>query len=194
LTVLLLQQEQEQHQQNELSSSSPNMRCFAYAAPPVFASLGLASKARKVTTNFVHENDAVPFLSFHSVRGLLLSLREVQEYATKHMSRTHKWQVAFGLQPPPEALVDAVRNLPFIQPKRGAPCLGIPAAQTLWLREKRENGQDYYDYEIWDQEIFPTSIRVHQDMFVDHYPPRYEHALNHMHSDIILMDHYDDKD
>jgi hypothetical protein len=168
-----------------------NMRCFAYAAPPVFYPLQLVPKAVQSTTNFVHQNDVVPFLSVDSVRHLSSSLRAVEDYASEQMSRIERMQVLLGMKAPPSGLIDAVLQGPSVEPKRGAPPLEVPAGRTLWIKEATAathacDGDDY-TFEWLDPNSFRLQqqaggggIRVHPDMFVDHFPPRYEHAFDRL--------------
>jgi hypothetical protein len=93
------------------------------------------------------------------------------------MSRLERTKVALGWSPVPTPLLEAVRQAPSVKPKRGAPRLEIPASQTIWLRE-RDDGE--YNYERCNPKTLRDGIRVHPDMLVDHFPPRYEHALDHL--------------
>jgi Lipase (class 3) len=56
------------------------VQCFTYASPPVFAPLTLTSTRAAVLscTNYVHENDLVPFLSVDAVRHLFKSIGAIQ--------------------------------------------------------------------------------------------------------------------
>ena len=180
LTVMLQSKLQPKNQPT--LPTNQKLRCFAYAAPPVYTPLPLAPKAVQSTTNFIHQNDVVPFLSVHSVRHLFSCLRTVQDYAYNNkktcMSRLERAKVVMGW-PVPEPLIEAVQKVPSLEPKPGAPQLEIPAGRTIWLRE-REDGE--YEYQQWDPKslLQNSEIRVHQDMLVDHFPPRYEHALDHL--------------
>ena len=62
-------------QNKRLLPREQKIRCFAYASPPVFTPLEFVPKSVRATTNFVHENDVVPFLSIQKVRKLFSSLR-----------------------------------------------------------------------------------------------------------------------
>jgi Lipase (class 3) len=175
LTILL--------EAKDLLPRKQKCRCFAYAPPPVYTPLEFAPKAVRATTSFVHENDAVPSLSVHTVRRLLSDLRAVDDEAHNHMTSTERYKVVLGMVRPPEHLVEAVleskgKNL---QPKQGAPSLCIPSEKTVWLKQDNEKDNGEYRYEI----VTPTEwmrrgIRVNPDMLLDHFPPRYEHALDHI--------------
>jgi hypothetical protein len=167
-----------------LLPSKRGYRCFAYAPPPVYTPLDFAPRAVKATTSFVHENDAVPFLSIHTVRHLLSDLRAVDEEARNRMTSRERYKVILGMVPPPKDLVAAVlesqgRSLP---PKKGAPRLHIPAERTVWLKGDGNNiKHGEYRYEILTpKDMTNRGIRVNPDMLLDHFPPRYEHALYHI--------------
>lgn len=164
----------------KLLPRSQKVRCFAYAAPPTFTPLTVIPKAVQTTTNFIHQNDAIPFLSVHSIRNLFSSLRAVQDYAYSgdhEMSRSERAKVALGFCAVPSPLLEAVRRVPSVKPKTGAPCLKIPAGKTIWLRE-RDDGE--YEYDLYKPKTLRDGVRVHRDMLLDHFPPRYEHALDHL--------------
>ena len=154
------------------------IRCFAYAAPPVFAPLQLIPDAVQSTTNFIHGMDAVPFLSVDSVRHVFSSVRVIEDYMT-NLSRTARFMLTSGIEDPDEALIQAVLKASHerLKPKQGAPILAIPAAATIWMKEQ-ETVPDSYDYEICDPDLLSTTgICMSIRMADDHLPPRYEHAL-----------------
>jgi hypothetical protein len=178
-------------------------RCFAYAAPPVFTPLEFVPQTVQATTCFVHENDAIPFLSVNTVRQLFQQIRAVDDTARHDMTRRQRYQVLLGLLPPPSKLIESVRHAERIAltPKEGAPVLHIPANTVLWLQKQRQHGKtkikdgpqqddtqnnddDYnkdYVYQVWrPRDMTTLGIRVNPDMLLDHFPPRYEHALDHL--------------
>jgi len=184
-------------------------RCFAYAAPPVFTPLEFVPNSVQATTNFVHENDVIPFLSVHTVRQLFQQIRAVDAYAHDAMTRRERYKVLLGIQPPPQDLIASVLEAygKPIQPKQGAPILSIPAHHIVWLKQqqqrrrvplstpqqqqhssssgvdgdKEEENDGDYAFEILKPiEMKQPGIRVNPDMLLDHFPPRYEHALDHI--------------
>lgn len=86
----------------------------------------------------------------------------------------------------------------------GAPPLEIPADQNVWMRPEyslHEHGSDrdrdrdddhdddddsineLYTYRVWNKEEFRNrqqrdGIQIHPDMFLDHFPSRYEQAMD----------------
>eukprot|EP00934_Nitzschia_sp_Nitz4_P009311 Nitzschia sp. Nitz4//scaffold104_size75438//6816//8468//NITZ4_005649-RA/size75438-processed-gene-0.58-mRNA-1//1//CDS//3329532365//9301//frame0 len=175
LLAILLQT----HRKRDLPRHT-TLRCFAYACPPVFTPLEVVPQALRVTTNFVHENDVVPCLSLYSVRGMLGSLRAIQEYTQAHpMSWSETFAIATGQMPPPQALVEVVRAAPPVAPKQGSPRLYIPAGQTVWLKGVTRPHAEFYTFDVLPRvHYFP--IRVLPNMFLDHLPSRYEYALDHI--------------
>lgn len=175
LTILL--------ETKDLLPKSQQMRCFAYASPPVYTPLEFVPKASSLTTNFVHQNDAVPFLSIDSVRHLFCSLCAVDGFSQTDMTRNDRYKVILGMKDVPLDLVGAVvetKGKP-IEPKEGAPVLFIPAHKTIWLKcdDPSEEG-DYHYSTLNSRELVNRGIRVHPDMLLDHFPPRYEHAFDHL--------------
>jgi hypothetical protein len=169
-----------------------HIRCFAYAGPPVFTPLEVAPRAVQATTNYIHQEDVVPFLSVHAVRHIFSCLRVVDDYyfsktsittgsasSTPNASgsapppprptRMDRLQVLWGTQPPPPDLLEAVQNAsmePLI-PKRGAPLLSIPAATTIWMhRDDDKDGdddQDSYSFQVCDDPMRLAQLGIHLD-------------------------------
>eukprot|EP00536_Pseudo-nitzschia_multiseries_P005661 jgi/Psemu1/303501/fgenesh1_kg.108_\ len=109
------------------------IRCFAYASPPVYTPLEFVPRSVRCTTNFVHENDVVPFLSIQKVRKLLTSLQAVDLYARTHMSGKQITSLVLGASPPPTDLIASVLEAEGVRlvPKRGAPTLYVPAGKIV---------------------------------------------------------------
>jgi hypothetical protein len=170
-------------QNKNLLPKEQKIRCFAYASPPVYTPLEFVPKSVQATTNFVHQNDVVSFLSIQKVRQLFSSLRAVELYAHNHMSSRERYKVILGSSEPPKELIASVleaegKRLP---PKKGAPVLYIPAKNTIWLKKDKENNNGDYRFEVSNaREMTQKVIRVYPDMFTDHFPSRYEHAFDHL--------------
>lgn len=155
-------------------------RCFAYASPPVFAPLEAYPHLGTIT-NFIHQHDMAPFLSVYSVRHLLSQLQIIQSYAYTKMSRLERFQVAVGQTPPPPAMMDHFKQWqPFSEPLRGAPCLRIPAAKTIWLHERVKHSYDWECVEHQDMLQNFSDLRIHPEMLTDHFAPGYEYAFEHL--------------
>jgi hypothetical protein len=159
------------------------VRCFAYATPPVFTPLEFIPKVVQATTCFVHQNDAVPSLSLYSVRHLLRELSAVDNESRANMSRRGRIKVILGIDSPPKELIASVleEDRKSIEPKAGAPALLIPAKQIVWLKQDRNGDNDSYHSEILTPvDMMKRGIRVNPEMLTDHFPPRYEHAFDHL--------------
>jgi hypothetical protein len=173
-----------------LLPAKQKMRCFAYAAPPVFTPLEFVPKSVEATTNFIHQNDAISFLSVHTVRQLFQQLRAVDAVAQQEMTRRERYQVLLGTQkPPPELIATVVEAAGTkVKPKEGAPVLSIPAKRIFWLKRKGtrddpdgvDDNSDYGVQILKSRDMLKHGIRVDPDMLLDHFPPRYEHAFDHV--------------
>lgn len=160
------------------------MRCFTYAAPPVFTSLDLIPDAVQSSTNYIHEKDVVPFLSVDSVRHVFACVRAIEDYMQNQMTRMERVKLSVGYAGPSDGLIEAVREASSkrLEPKKGAPILSIPAAANIWIKE--QPGGDY-DYEVCDPiELSKLGLNVDLRMAEDHLPPRYEHALENLMDEI----------
>ena len=110
--------------------------------------------------------------------------------------------------------VQEMQNLPRLDPLAGAPVLTVPATVNVWLTPcpsssttttssnsssdggdtVADNIDDDYDPNVYyqayrcDSHKMATQIGLQVDlnMLQDHFPPRYEHALHHLHPDESL--------
>lgn len=158
------------------------VRCFAFAAPPVFSPLELVPGAVKSATNYIHDKDVVPFLSVDSVRHVFSSVRVIEEHMNK-LSRLARFKLTAGISNPEDddELIQVVQKASEerLEPKKGAPVLSIPAAANIWMREQ-ESGE--YNAVICDS-VALSKLGLHNidiGMFEDHLPPRYEHAFENL--------------
>lgn len=157
------------------------VRCFAYASPPVFAPLRAApGEAIASATSYIHERDAVPFLSINSVRQYFSCLASIDEY-TEKMRFFERQKLVIGCSAPDDVLQQAVlkARLTKLPPISGAPLLTVPAAANVWIRQKEFAGNDDYDVKDCDSfRLAKRGILVDTNMLFDHFPTKYEHALN----------------
>jgi hypothetical protein len=153
------------------------VRCFTYAAPPVFCPLELAHGAVQSCTNHIHSNDVVPFLSVDSVRHLFSSVRVIEEGKLGFWKRM---KILSGTVEPDEEIQKEVERASQkrLPPKAGAPILAVPAKATVWMKET-ETGT--FDIKVCDaRKLANMGITIHPDMIQDHFPSRYEHALHNL--------------
>ena len=200
------------HTQKLLSPSQlQNTKCYAYASPPVFTPLDLLPKqCLQSSYNFIHKDDCVPFLSVYAVRKLLAELAFIHKSTTSGggslLTNTQCAKIIFGFQSPPKELVNAIgggntssqqrsllssKVIPSIEPKEGAPQLEVPVGKTIWLHDKEkmkdedeENDDDLYSYQcLTPKEFKQKEIQLTSNMFLDHFPSAYEHALDNLETD-----------
>lgn len=165
------------HNNNNKLVEGRDVRCFAYASPPVFTPLDLVPRAVRSATNYIHERDVVPFLSVDSVRHVFASVRVIEDYMMTSMSRLQRIKLTLGLTEPDDQLVEKVEiaSKKRLKPKKGAPALEIPTEATIWIKEK-DSGE--FDYEVYDSKtLLESGIKIDGKMADDHLPPRYEHAF-----------------
>ena len=156
-----------------------NVRCFAFACPPVFAPLDAAPPGCiQSTINYIHGRDCVPFLSLYSCRRFFSCVQAVEEYRYSKMTRLERARVLWGLSPPPDELVAAVRQASSGQlaPRVGAPTLVVPARTSIWMQEDLETG--IFSYRLCDPEVLShMGVQVDLNMIPDHFPSRYENSF-----------------
>ena len=169
------------HRNNNQLVNGRKVQCFAYASPPVFTPLEFVPRAVESATNYIHEEDTVPFLSVHSVRHCFASIRTIEEYPTEKLTRKDRAAILLGMKEPPRELIEAVlraSNAP-LEPKQGSPRLMIPSATSVWLREDQKSGLISFRT-CEPRRLARLGILFHKNMLPDHFPPRYEHALDHI--------------
>lgn len=158
------------------------VRCIAYAPPPVFSPAEAAPEAIQHTTAYVHHYDCVPSLSVHSTRRLMHTMVELDE-AFQVLPSSERVKVHAGFQPPPDSLVEAVRNarIATLSAKEGAPLLVVPAKCIVWMEDVGDDGQKAsYSVSFLDPllyakrllDIHPASLSQH------HQTAAYETALS----------------
>jgi Lipase (class 3) len=154
-----------------------HVHCFTYASPPVFTPLTSARAAVLSCTNYVHENDVVPFLSVDAVRHLFKSIGAIQA-RPECQTWFSQMPLVTGYRLPSDEFVEEIHRASTerLKAKPGAPLLAIPAATNVWMRERQDNSGDY-DFKICDSQMATLGIQIHLNMLTDHSPPRYEHAL-----------------
>ncbi|GAX23143.1 hypothetical protein FisN_33Lh035 [Fistulifera solaris] len=172
------------HQEERKLVEGRNVRCFAYATPPVFSPLEFVPKsALNSCTGYIYDRDVVPFLSVDSVRHLLASLSAVGNQRPKLWQ---KFRVLARQSDPDEKLVKLVQEAKTkrLPPKAGAPVLEIPASNVLWI-QRTDDSNDFdddkisYNAKVCDpRKLSKMGIFIDGNMLQDHTPSRYEHALH----------------
>lgn len=158
------------------------VRCFAYAPPPVFCPLDKAPGAVASTVAFVHDNDVVPFLSVHAVRRFLIMMRALDSF-TKHLWTYETVAIDWELRAPPNDAVETVRKAetePMTDIK-GAARAVIPASVLYWLRPNDDDGGGYSCHACDPSKAADLSILMDGPSIIgDHMPPMYEVALRNL--------------
>lgn len=174
------------HQEERTLIEGRRVRCFAYATPPVFTPLEFVPDAAlQSCTAYIYDRDVVPFLSVDSVRHFLASLLATNNHRRSLWRQTFKW-CSRRNAPPDEKICQLVKetNAKRLTPKAGAPKLFVPAATVLWLREASNSFDDeriLFDAKPCDpRRLAEMGIFIDVNMFQDHVPGRYEHALHYM--------------
>lgn len=172
LIAIMLHHEKESNP-SSIADMPQNIRCMAYAPPPVFYPLTAAKTAVANTTAYVHNMDCVPSLSIHGVRRLIKTINDL-DVPLKNIPH-------FDILPgdrAPAVCVEAVETS-ILQPlseKDRAPPLCVPAHSLVWLRE--ETPEEEYSTMVLDPILYSTRvIDVHSRMVSDHMQPNYEQAL-----------------
>ena len=160
------------------------IRCIAFACPPLFTDLDLIPQAVATTTNYILEQDVVPFLSVDSVRHVFQCVRIIEDYMQTNMTATARMNLTLANAKPPQEMIDAVHQASGMRlpPKPGAPVLSIPAAANIWMKEGPRGD---YDFDVCDSTILSwLGLNVDVRYFQYHLPPRYEHAFEYLMDEI----------
>jgi len=169
------------------SLSDVNIKCFAFAPPPVYLSdvenENVMADAMKNTFAFIHENDCVPFCSTYSVRRVSRTIDAVDS-ATNPIEGP---LMAIGKCEIPDSLKKKVfddSELPFVD---RAEKLAIPAPHVMWLRHVHDDkkGRPMYNAmfcrpqsENGEKGTNDLTLMIDKRMISDHMNPQYERAIN----------------
>ena len=151
------------------------MECVAFASPAVFTPLSAAETAVSKTTNYIHDNDCVSFLSGANLVELFDSMKVVDKTKGNFFEQL---KIITGVGKPSPKLVKAV-SIAGKDKKRdieGAERSYVPAEKIIWMRKNKTNDEGYKAYYFRPKNL--PEIYVNEDMVSDHFPPFYEEALN----------------
>lgn len=148
----------------------PSATCFAFAAPPTYS----RRTAGRRCTNYIHQNDVVPFLSVFAIRQYLLRIAAIDEQNLSWSERLRLIRKGTGL----EELMESLRTSEprSLVTKAGAPRLLIPAESNVWIQEDARTGL-YTAHSCDAGALAEMGIALELSMFQDHIPSQYEHAL-----------------
>jgi hypothetical protein len=186
------------HENKGLRISGRSCRCFSFASPPVFCPLDAAKDAVKASTNYIHGNDCVPFLSIDSIRHIFAAINAIENCRLSALTRS---RILWGSPDVIDilTLLRVERALTEALPlRKGAPVLLIPAYVNVWMRELEQEEllitvEKELDSDVLE-ELVPVvkpfdcvyadstklahlGIQLATCMLEDHFPNGYELAL-----------------
>mmetsp|Transcript_35509 Transcript_35509/g.77059 ORF Transcript_35509/g.77059 Transcript_35509/m.77059 type:complete len:309 (-) Transcript_35509:14-940(-) len=167
------------------------VKCYAFAPPPTFYPCSddatgdgkpdppaLVNLAIKNTVAYIHDNDAVPFLSIASVRKLA-ALLDAVDNKTEHMWFYNRWKIFHEYKDIPQDIYDAVAEAAKNEASEvdGECRMIIPAHVVVWMKKNVISG-DFEGYGCDASAVAKNTVFIGQDMFSDHLPEQYEDALD----------------
>lgn len=162
-----------------------DVRCMAYAPPPVFHPLSAAKEAVATTTAYVHNMDIVPSLSVAAIRRLLATVSSldtcIRQLPIKDRSL---WRIGLmmGYEKPNQALLESIRvaKEEALEDMDGAPVLAIPAQDIVWLEDTSKDDEPSFAVHQLDPEGYACRLMdIENTMLGDHMPPQYEKAFHY---------------
>jgi Lipase (class 3) len=185
------------HEDDRSKLGGRRCRCFAFASPPVYTPLEAAKDAVNACTNYIHDNDSVPFLSIDSVRHLFAAINVIEDCNLTTLTRCRILMGSYSdidlitLLRVERALAEPLRTI------KGAPVLLIPACANVWMRhvdEEHNISSDNarlnpealeelppgtpYDSVLADSaKLARLWVQLETDMVNDHFPNEYEASL-----------------
>lgn len=168
-----------------------NIQCYGFAPPPTFYPCladatgdgnpdppALVTEAINNCTAYIHDNDAVPFLSISSVRRLA-ALLDAVDNVSEHMWFYDRWKIFHEFKPVPQTIIDSVAEAVATENKEvdGECKMIIPAKSVLWMKQDVLS-KEFEAYACDASAVAKNTVFMSQDMFSDHLPEMYEDALD----------------
>ena len=165
--------------------------CYAFAPPPTFYPCdpdatgdgkadppALVKKAIENTIAYIHDNDAVPFLSISSVRKLA-ALLDAVDNKTEFMWFYNRWAVFHEMKEIPKDIFESVGEAAKAEAAEvdGECRMIIPARVVIWMQKDEANSK-FEGYGCDATKVGKNTVFMSQDMFSDHLPEQYEDALD----------------
>ncbi|KAL3784452.1 hypothetical protein HJC23_002496 [Cyclotella cryptica] len=165
--------------------------CYGFAPPPTFYPCcadatgdgkpdppDLVREAIENCTAYIHDNDAVPFLSITSVRRLA-ALLDAVDNITEHMWFYDRWKIFHEFSQVPPEIFQAVAEAAKCESKEvdGECRMIIPARVVIWMKKNVLSGE-FEAYGCDASAVAKNTVFMSQDMFSDHLPEMYEDALD----------------
>eukprot|EP00956_Cyclotella_meneghiniana_P044581 scaffold324411_cov70-Cyclotella_meneghiniana.AAC.1 len=125
------------------------IQCYGFAPPPTFSPCNpdatgdgnpdppkLVTEAVNNCIAYIHDNDAVPFLSISSVRKLA-SLLDAVDNVTEHMWFWNRWKIFHEFKEVPQEVFDSVAEATNREDKEvdGECKMLIPAKSVIWMKK-----------------------------------------------------------
>ena len=175
------------HVEGQLGKNRP-ICCYAFAPPPTFqpcndgAEVDCSKKiefAIQNTVGYIHDNDAVPFLSISAVRRLA-ALLDAVDNQTENIWFWRRWRIFHEYDGIPQELIDSVLQAETSSSHRaaveGACDMIIPARVVVWCQQNFAG--TFQAYGCDPHKVAAGNVFVNQDMLSDHLPEQYEDALD----------------
>jgi hypothetical protein len=167
------------------------VQCYGFAPPPTFYPCAtdatgdgkpdppaLVMKAINNCTAYIHDNDAVPFLSISSVRRLA-ALLDAVDNVSEHMWFYDRWKIFHEFKPVPQTIFDSLAEVTQRENDEvdGECRMIIPAKSVVWMK-KNVLSKEFEAYACDASKVARNTVFMCQDMFSDHLPEMYEDALD----------------
>lgn len=167
------------------------IKCYGFAPPPTFYPCradatgdgnpdppALVGNAIDNCTAYIHDNDAVPFLSISSVRRLA-ALLDAVDNVSEHMWFYDRWKIFHEFKPVPREIFDSVAKAMRSENKEvdGECRMIIPAKKVVWMKQNILS-KEFEAYACDASAVANNTVFMSQDMFSDHLPEMYEDALD----------------
>jgi hypothetical protein len=175
----------------QLVGEDRRVQCFGFAPPPTFYPCradatgdgnpdppALVTEAINNCVAYIHDNDAVPFLSVSSVRRLA-SLLDAVDNVSEHMWFYDRWKIYHEVKPVPKEIFDSVAEATARENEEvdGECRMIIPAKSVIWMKQNVLS-KKFEAYDCDASAVAKNTVFMSQDMFSDHLPEMYEDALD----------------
>mmetsp|Transcript_40760 Transcript_40760/g.85623 ORF Transcript_40760/g.85623 Transcript_40760/m.85623 type:complete len:609 (-) Transcript_40760:295-2121(-) len=176
------------------------VRCYAFAPPPVYYGEKENKKikdAMSETYAFIHENDCVPFASADSVRRLVATMVEVDDYNKNNGLPfiNSSALMAAGIKSIPKDLMEKILESEAPKAIAGADQLAIPAPFVMWMRKIDQDKDERPVYNaMFCRPKAVNDLKGTNDLNIlldfpeminDHMNPQYERAINSLKEQLL---------
>ena len=183
---------------DSLVGEERKVSCYAFAPPPTYSPYdsdatgdgkadppALVKQAIQNCVSYIHDNDAVPFLSITSVRRLA-HLLDTVDNKTEFIWFYDRWRIFHEYKSIPKDIFEDVADA-----KKREACqvdgecnMIIPARIIVWMKKHELSGK-FDGYGCDPVLVAQNTVYVSPDMISDHLAEMHEDALD------ALLDDYD---